>query len=344
VGVACARSDDGAEASSADVVEGESLVIRQVYADRGQPLSKFQVSFVELFNRGSKDVGLKGKHLEVTVRNNVVRGESISVPLESHTLAPGARWLVAFAEPNPIAEPFAADQTEHEQSITATDGFVALEQDAEGCDGGGACTTKVLDVVTFGAPEKPFRMLEGKGVAKLSPTTAAIRKNGGCTDTNDNAADFTVAEPSTSLPTTACADRVAADAGTGTDAASIPATDASANDAAPPTTAADAAAPVTPAPVTDASAPVPTKSDAGSTSKDNKKTGSVATPAEPEEEEETTTTPPITPGKKSGAKPKSTPVDPGGCSAAHGPSSPTGSMVPLGAALALVALRRRRRG
>jgi len=63
----------------------------------------------------------------------------------------------------------------------------------------------VADFVGYGTTADCF---EGSGrVGAPSNTTADLRKNGGCTDTNDNAADFLVTAPfprNTGSPTNNC--------------------------------------------------------------------------------------------------------------------------------------------
>ena len=80
-------------------------------------------------------------------------------------------------------------------NLGAASGKIALVPGAAALNCGasaGSCSGLVEDFVGYGDASD----FEGSGsAAALSNTTAAVRANSGCTDTNDNAADFTAATP-----------------------------------------------------------------------------------------------------------------------------------------------------
>ena len=91
----------------------------------------------------------------------------------------------------------------------ATTGKVALVSNTTALAGACPADPHILDLVGYGStPATANFCFEGAGPAAApANTTADIRKSGGCTETNDNAADFLVATPfprNTSAPTNSC--------------------------------------------------------------------------------------------------------------------------------------------
>ena len=88
-------------------------------------------------------------------------------------------------------------------AMSGTSGKVALVSNASALSGSALTGAAVLDIVSYGASTPT----EGTPTAALTNTTAAIRNAGGCTDTGDNSADFSVATASprnSTAPATVC--------------------------------------------------------------------------------------------------------------------------------------------
>ena len=97
------------------------------------------------------------------------------------------------ATPGPLPTPDLIDATPINLSGTAGKVALVTGVDTLGCNGPGgvpcdaAATARIIDLLGFGGAN----YFEGAApAATLSNTTDARRRGNGCTDTNDNAADF----------------------------------------------------------------------------------------------------------------------------------------------------------
>ncbi|MGE3913291.1 MAG: endonuclease/exonuclease/phosphatase family protein, partial [Chloroflexota bacterium] len=126
------------------------------------------------------------------------------------TLQPGQYFLVQQAAGTTPSTSLPTPDAAGTINMSGTAGKVALVNSTTslGCNGGSApCDAGqqalILDLVGFGNAN----FFEGTAVGTLSNTTAALRNSGGCTETDNNAADFTVAAPAprnTSSPLSPC--------------------------------------------------------------------------------------------------------------------------------------------
>lgn len=236
--VGCAtQNDDGAEGAAANLTTSPDLVISQVYGGGGNQGAAISHDYVELFNRGTAPVSLNGKSLQYIGFGMNFDKTKFVVPLPNEMLAPGEHYLIRLATSNAAIgtsiEATADLKTDNDMAIPMSNekGKVALVNNDALLDACGAAGTPCaagswIDFVGFGAAS------QGEGdttVGALSATKAAVRKNGGCTDTGNNANDFEIVTPS---PRT----RATANAACPADGGAPPAnaTDASAPDASPP--------------------------------------------------------------------------------------------------------------
>ncbi|HEX8351334.1 MAG TPA: lamin tail domain-containing protein, partial [Pyrinomonadaceae bacterium] len=176
------------------------LVISQVYGGAGcgtAGCSTYKNDFVEIFNRGGSAVSLSGKTVQYASPTGT-GNFSVAASL-SGTLNPGQYYLVSLASSaNGVNNLPAADAT-GTTAVGATGGKVILANSttALACNGGStACSAAqlalIIDLVGFGNAN----FFEGTGPAPApSTTTADFRVGNGCTDTDNNAADFTTATP-----------------------------------------------------------------------------------------------------------------------------------------------------
>jgi predicted extracellular nuclease len=204
-----------AVAPTAALASSSGVVISQVYGGGGNSGAPFQNDFVELFNAGGAPVSLNGWSLQyssATGTGNLGANAGQLTEL-SGTLAPGQYALVqegaGAGSGVPLPAPDVTDATPIAMSATA--GKVALVTTTTplGCNGGStpcpaSALATIVDLVGYGSAD----FFEGAGAAPtLSNTTAAVRGDLGCRDTDGNAADFAAAAPSprnTASPTHTC--------------------------------------------------------------------------------------------------------------------------------------------
>jgi uncharacterized protein (TIGR03437 family) len=182
-----------------------NLVISQVYGGGGNTGAQFTNDFVEMFNRGATNVSFATTPYSVQYAGPAASFGSSKVDLTTGTMAPGQYFLVQLsggANGAPLPTPDASGSI----AMAATAGKVALVAGTTTLTGSGCpLAATVADFVGYGTTANCF---EGSGRAPApSNTNADLRKAGGCTDTNDNAADFLVSAPfprNTSSPVNDC--------------------------------------------------------------------------------------------------------------------------------------------
>ncbi|TDK24331.1 nuclease [Luteimonas aestuarii] len=177
------------------------VVISQVYGGGGNSGAPYTNDYVELFNSGSTPASLSGlsvQYTSATGTGNFGANTGLIVVLPAATLDPGAYFLVGLAGgTNGVALP-TPDAT-GTINMAGAAGKVALVNSTVslGCNGSSTpCDASqqalIVDLVGFGNAN----FFEGAGAAPtLSNTLAAFRDADGCTDTNDNAADFAALAP-----------------------------------------------------------------------------------------------------------------------------------------------------
>jgi hypothetical protein len=191
-------------AAPSAIAASSTIVIGQVYGGGGNTGAPYTHDFVELFNRGTTTVSLNGwsiQYASATGTGNFGASTSQITELPNASLAPGQYFLIQAASTaaigSPLPTPDATDSTPIAMSSTA--GKVALVSTVTslGCNGSStpcspSALANIVDLVGYGSAN----YYEGSGpTAALSSSTAALRKNGGCTETDNNSADFDVGPP-----------------------------------------------------------------------------------------------------------------------------------------------------
>jgi uncharacterized protein len=170
-----------------------SVVVSQVYAGGGNSGAAFTNDFVELFNEGAAPVDLSAW----TIQYATAAGTTWQATALSGSIQPGRYFLVQLASTAAVGDALPAPDATGTTNLAASGGKIALVQDSSAitCGGSaGSCSANPLvqDLVGYGTATD----YEGAGPAPgLSNTTAAVRADAGCTDTNSNADDFTEAAP-----------------------------------------------------------------------------------------------------------------------------------------------------
>lgn len=165
------------------------VVISQVYGGGGNSGAKYTHDFIELFNRGSEAVTLKGYSLQYASATGSFTATNTQV-LADITIQPGKYYLIQQAKgnggtdalPTPDQAPTAF------LSLGGSNGKIALVSNVDPITD--VTDKEIVDFVGFGTSDE----FEGYGpIAALSAVNSGQRKLKGCKDTNDNKNDFDVA-------------------------------------------------------------------------------------------------------------------------------------------------------
>jgi uncharacterized protein (TIGR03437 family) len=166
------------------------LVISQLYGGGGNSGATFQNDFVEIFNRGTTTVDFAVTPYSVQYASSTGSFTSgHKIDLTTGTISVGQYFLIKLHSGGAGGASFTADLTDT-VDLSATKGKVALvagiglaNTDVSGCP----VNVAVADLVGYGSAN----CSETSRTAALSTTKSALRKTNGCTDTNNNLADFT---------------------------------------------------------------------------------------------------------------------------------------------------------
>lgn len=182
------------------------VVVSQVYGGGGERNAPYKHDFIELFNRGTTTVNLTGWSVQYASARNV----GWQVTELSGTLAPGQYYLIRQATGGTAGQELPAADVNGSTALNATGGRVALVRTKELLSGLVTCPTdaeangKIVDFVGYGTSAV---CAEGTPTLTPSVTTAVLRQNEGCTDTDQNSTDFSLGAPrprNSSSPLYAC--------------------------------------------------------------------------------------------------------------------------------------------
>jgi DNA/RNA endonuclease G (NUC1) len=176
----------GGRASDVVSTPSTGLVISQIYGGGGNGGSVYKNDFIELYNGSSTTVSLAGW----SVQYASAAGTSWQVTNLTGTIQPGQYYLVQEAVGAGGTTNLPTPDATGAIAMSATAGKVALVNTTTALSGSGCpFGSSTVDFIGFGTTAS---CVEGTTVtANLSNTTAAVRKDGGRQDTNDNSADFT---------------------------------------------------------------------------------------------------------------------------------------------------------
>ena len=174
-------------------VGSPAVVISQVYGGGGNSGSTFKNDFIELYNRSSAPVNLSGWSVQFTpptspfAATSTFDGSPLTTNL-SGTIQPGRYFLIKeTAGAGGTTDLPAADVT-GAIAVGSTQGKIALVNNTTVLSGNcpNFAANGIVDFIGYGAAD----CAETTPTAVISNTQAAIRKNGGCTDTDHNLNDF----------------------------------------------------------------------------------------------------------------------------------------------------------
>lgn len=184
------------------------IVISQIYSNGGNLGSTYQNNYLELFNRTDNPIDFGGWRIYATSSNGTF-DQAISF-VSSRGLSIGGHQylLIRFGPDSSNGAPVPADIVGPTSAPSPPPGvppFPLFNLSPSGkvfitppsVDAfGNTCppNSQIVDYVGYGATASCF---EGSGPAGTnSNTTADLRKGAGCTDSDNNAADFDVSAPS----------------------------------------------------------------------------------------------------------------------------------------------------
>ena len=192
----------------------QNIVISQFYGGGGLNGAPYTHDFVELFNRGSVAISLNGWSVQYASASG---SEWLPAPLTNVILQPGQYYLIQFASNGSTGSPLPAPDliapvitnnagNSFIPNLSSTSGKLALVNSTtklplSTCPSGDAT---IVDLVGYGSSAVCFENIK---TPDLSATTAGIRKGGGCTETDDNGADFSILAPAPrnrNSPTNVC--------------------------------------------------------------------------------------------------------------------------------------------
>ena len=188
-GIGTITNDDAPPPVASDVV------ISQVYGGGGNTDAPLRNDFIELFNRGTSVVNLT--NWSVQYSGATTTGAWSVTPLTG-SIGPGMYYLVQQAAgANAGAPPLPTPDATGTIAMGSTAGKVALVPTttaiAVACPAGG-----IVDLVGYGGAN----CFEGVPTVATSNTTAALRKRGGCFDSDNNRVDFSISGPTPRNSTT----------------------------------------------------------------------------------------------------------------------------------------------
>ncbi|MEZ0288532.1 MAG: lamin tail domain-containing protein, partial [Methylophilus sp.] len=171
------------------------VVISQIYGGQG---NVYNQDYVELFNNGTAAVDISGWSVQYSSATGTGNFSANGVTTLSGLVQPGQYYLAGLrSAANGSALP-TPDTSNNATDMSGTNGKVVLVNSSSGlaCNGGStACSpaqlAQIVDLVGYGSAN----FFEGSAASAISSSTALLRKNNGCLDTNQNGSDFSTGTP-----------------------------------------------------------------------------------------------------------------------------------------------------
>ena len=164
-----------------------NLVISQVYGGGGNAGAVYTHDFIEIHNRSNSLVSVSGW----TVQYASATGSSWSATVLSGSIPAGGYYLVREAIGAGGTTPLPPPDALGSIAMSATAGKVALVNGSLMLSGACPLGLPVVDLFGYGTAN----CSEGTVAAALTNTTAALRGIDGCTETDNNATDFSAGAP-----------------------------------------------------------------------------------------------------------------------------------------------------
>ena len=176
------------------IARSQTVVISQINGGGGNSGATYSNDYVELFNASSSPVDISGWSIQYANATNATGAWSVTaIPAATTPLNPGQYFLIKLGSGGTNGAALPTPDLTGTTNMGTTGGRVALVNNttalANGCP---TSSSQYVDLVGYGTTTTCF---EGSGPAAPNPsaTNAVFRLNNGCTDNNNNAADFTTA-------------------------------------------------------------------------------------------------------------------------------------------------------
>jgi Calx-beta domain-containing protein/lamin tail-like protein len=185
----------------AQAIADSNIRISQIYTRGGEAGATYQNDFIELFNRGNVDVDISGWSLNIanfsgTPPNIQISATNIKI-FSSTVITPGSHFLIRFGGGGLNGQALSgADIDLNPVPISEVGGQIVLVAKDKTlpfgyCPAAPDLTGVVVDYVGYGTA-----ICYEKTVTLAPPADKSLtRVGGGCTDNNDNLADFSFATP-----------------------------------------------------------------------------------------------------------------------------------------------------
>ena len=177
-------------ASFAGTAHAAGVVISQVYGGGGNSGAPLHNDFIELFNAGNNAQSLSGWSVQYASSAGSTWNNLTLLP--DVTLQPGEYFLIQEAAGSGGGDPLPTPDLTGAINMSGTAGKVALVSAATALSGTCPTDASIVDFIGYGSAAS---CAEGMHTGDLSNTTADLRNDAGCMDTNDNSADFTIGAP-----------------------------------------------------------------------------------------------------------------------------------------------------
>jgi Calx-beta domain-containing protein/lamin tail-like protein len=187
----------------AQTTADSNIRISQIYTRGGEAGAAFQNDYIELFNRGNADVDINGWTLSIanfagTPPNIQISSSGIKLSNPNGIIiSPGGHLLIKFGGSGINGQPITtSDINLNPMPLSETGGQIVLVAKDKTlpfgyCPAAPDLTGVVVDYVGYGIAI----CYEGTVTLAPPPDKALWRIGGGCTDNNDNLADFSFATP-----------------------------------------------------------------------------------------------------------------------------------------------------
>jgi predicted extracellular nuclease len=182
---------------SAPALADGPVVISQVYGGGGNTGAPYKNDFIELFNRSGSAVNLNGWSVQYASAAGNTWGNLTKISTDV-ILQPGQYLLIQEGAGSGVGVALPTPDITGTIAMSATWGKVALVKSQTALTGTSPVSNDLVDLVGFGPTTgtNAVSAWEGSGpVPQLSNSTAGLRNEGGCADTDNNATDFAVGTP-----------------------------------------------------------------------------------------------------------------------------------------------------
>lgn len=183
--------------------QSTTIVISQFYGSGGNAGAPYNADYVELHNISNVDQSLSGKSIQYAAATNAGLWTGVAA-LPAATIPAGGYYLIQMSTTGAVgvALPTPDHLANPPISMSGTNGRVALVNGITALTG---CPTtpELIDLAGYGTSV----CFETTATPALTTATAGFRNNNGCTDTNNNSTDFTMAAPAprnSASPTVNC--------------------------------------------------------------------------------------------------------------------------------------------